>query len=123
MPKTVPIMKRCSWLEHCIGWRSGQDGHMHHAPHPGRADRRKKEKKKEMRRTLMEKSVGGGECVSRRGGEIEITHGVAVPCRAAAIDIHERHGLLDHTNIMTLREPEEMTAGSLARHSLDSIMG
>ena len=95
---------------------------MHHAPHSGRADRRKKEKKKEMRRTLMEKSVGG-VCVSWCGGEIEITHGVAVPCRAAAIGIHERHGLLDHTNIMTLREPEEMTAGSLARHSLDSIMG
>ena len=105
------------------GWRSGQDGHMHHVPYPGRADRRKKEKRKEMRRTLMEKSVGGGECVSWRGGEIEITHGVAVPCRAAAIGIHERHGLLEHTNIMTLREPEEMTAGSLARHSLDSIMG
>ena len=84
---------------------------------------RKKEKRKEMRRTLMEKSVGGGVFVSWRGGEIEITHGVAVPCRAAAIGIHERHGLLDHTNIMTLREPEEMTAGSLARHSLDSIMG
>lgn len=83
----------------------------------------KKEKRKEMRRTLMEKSGGGGEFVSWRGGEIEITHGVAVPCRAAAIGIHERHGLLDHTNIMTLREPEEMTAGSLARHSLDSIMG
>ena len=116
-------MKCCSWLEHCIGWRSGQDGNMHHAPHSGRADRRKKEKKrKEMRRTLMEKSVGG-VCVSWCGGEIEITHGVAVPCRAAAIGIHERHGLLDHTNIMTLREPEEMTAGSLARHSLDSIMG
>ena len=114
-------MKCCSWLEHCISWRSGQDGHMHHAPHPGRADRRKKERK-EMRRTLMEKSVGGGVFVSWRGGEIEITHGVAVPCRAAAIGIHERHGLLDHTNIMTLREPEEMTAGSLARHSLDSIM-
>ena len=105
------------------GWRSGQDGHMHHVPYPGRADRRKKERKrKEMRRTLMEKSVGG-VCVSRRGGEIEITHGVAVPCRATAIGIHERHGLLDHTNIMTLREPEEMTAGSLARHSLDSTMG
>lgn len=104
------------------GWRSGQDGHMHHAPHPGRADRRKK-KRKEMRRTLMKNSVGGGVFVSWRGGEIEITHGVAVPCRAAAIGIHERHGLLEHTNIMTLREPEEMTAGSLARHSLDSIMG
>ena len=84
--------------------------------------KKERKKRKEMRRTLMEKSVGG-VCVSRRGGEIEITHGVAVPCRAAAIGIHERHGLLDHTNIMTLREPEEMTAGSLARHSLDSIMG
>ena len=79
-------------------------------------------KEKKMRRTLKGKSVGG-VCVSWRGGEIEITHGVAVPCRAAAIGIHERHGLLEHTNIMTLREPEEMTAGSLARHSLDSIMG
>lgn len=84
--------------------------------------KKEKKKRKEMRRTLMEKSVGG-ECVSWHGGEIEITHGVAVPCRAAAIGIHERHGLLEHTNIMTLREPEEMTAGSLARHSLDSIMG
>ena len=72
MPKTVTIMKCCSWLEHCIGWRSGQDGNMHHAPHSGRADRRKKERKKEkrkeMRRTLMEKSVGG-EC---------LCHGAAV---------------------------------------------
>ena len=87
-----------------------------------RTEERKK-KRKEMRRTLMKNSVGGGVFVSWRGGEIEITHGVAVPCRAAAIGIHERHGLLEHTNIMTLREPEEMTAGSLARHSLDSIMG
>ena len=43
-----------------------------------RTEERKK-KKKEMRRTLMEKSVGG-VCVSWCGGEIEITHGVAVPC-------------------------------------------
>lgn len=126
-------MKCCSWLEHCIGWRSGQDGHMHHAPHSEEADRmaicimpltlavRTEERKKR-----NEKNTDGEErrrCVSWRGGEIEITHGVAVPCRAAAIGIHERHGLLEHTNIMTLREPEEMTAGSLARHSLDSIMG
>ena len=84
--------------------------------------------KKERRKKRNEKNTDGeerrrGVFVSWRGGEIEITHGVAVPCRAAAIGIHERHGLLDHTNIMTLREPEEMTAGSLARHSLDSIMG
>ena len=85
--------------------------------------------KKERRKKRNEKNTDGEErrrgavFVSWRGGEIEITHGVAVPCRAAAIGIHERHGLLDHTNIMTLREPEEMTAGSLARHSLDSIMG
>lgn len=85
--------------------------------------KKERKKRKEMRRTLMKNSVGGGVFVSWRGGEIEITHGVAVPCRAAAIGIHERHGLLEHTNIMTLREPEEMTAGSLARHSLDSIMG
>lgn len=116
----------------CIGWRSGQDGNMHHAPHPGRADRRKKERKKrnekntdgeERRRgESVCHGAAGGVFVLWRGGEIEITHGVAVPCRAAAIGIHEHHGLLDHTNIMTLREPEEMTAGSLARHSLDSIM-
>ena len=107
------------------GWRSGQDGHMHHVPYPGRADRRKKERKKKRneKNTDGEERRRGGVFVSWRGGEIEITHGVAVPCRAAAIGIHERHGLLDHTNIMTLREPEEMTAGSLARHSLDSIMG
>ena len=88
-------------------------------------ERKKKKKRNEKKRNEKNtdgKSVGG-VCVSWRGGEIEITHGVAVPCRAAAIGIHERHGLLDHTNIMTLREPEEMTAGSLARHSLDSIMG
>ena len=106
------------------GWRSGQDGHMHHVPYPGRADRRKKERKKKRneKNTDGEERRRGGVFVSWRGGEIEITHGMAVPCRAAAIGIHERHGLLDHTNIMTLREPEEMTAGSLARHSLDSIM-
>ena len=106
------------------GWRSGQDGHMHHAPHPGRADRKKKERKKKRneKNTDGEERRRGEVFVSWRGGEIEITHGMAVPCRAAAIGIHERHGLLDHTNIMTLREPEEMTAGSLARHSLDSIM-
>ena len=97
---------------------------MHHAPHPGRADRKKIERKKKRteKNTDGEERRRGGVFVSWRGGEIEITHGVAVPCRAAAIGIHERHGLLDHTNIMTLREPEEMTAGSLARHSLDSIM-
>ena len=116
-------MKCCSWLEHFM---AGEADRMAicimSLTLAVRTEERKKEKRKEMRRTLMEKSVGG-VCVSRRGGEIEITHGVAVPCRAAAIGIHERHGLLDHTNIMTLREPEEMTAGSLARHSLDSIMG
>ena len=114
---------------------------MHHAPHSGEAGRmaicimpltlavRTEERKKERRKKRNEKNTDGeerrrgGVFVSWRGGEIEITHGVAVPCRAAAIGIHERHGLLDHTNIMTLREPEEMTAGSLARHSLDSIMG
>ena len=83
---------------------------------------KKRNEKKRNEKNTDGKSVGG-VCVSWCGGEIEITHGVAVPCRAAAIGIHERHGLLDHTNIMTLREPEEMTAGSLARHSLDSIMG
>ena len=82
----------------------------------------------ERKKKRNEKNTDGeerrrGVFVSWRGGEIEITHGVAVPCRAAAIGIHERHGLLEHTSIMTLREPEEMTAGSLARHSLDSIMG
>lgn len=130
-------MKCCSWLEHCIGWRSGQDGHMHHAPHSEEADRmaicimpltlavrtEERKKKRNEKNTDGEERRRGGVFVSWRGGEIEITHGVAVPCRAAAIGIHERHGLLDHTNIMTLREPEEMTAGSLARHSLDSIMG
>ena len=125
MPQNRDHHECCSWLEHCIGWRSGQDGNMHHAPHPGRADRKKKERKKKRneKNTDGEERRRGGVFVSWRGGEIEITHGVAVPCRAAAIGIHERHGLLEHTNIMTLREPEEMTAGSLARHSLDSIMG
>lgn len=90
-----------------------------------RTEERKKRKKK---KKSNEKNTDGEErrrcvCVSWCGGEIEITHGMAVPCRAAAIGIHERHGLLDHTNIMTLREHEEMTAGSLARHSLDGIMG
>ena len=96
-----------------------------------RTEERKKKKKRNEKNTDGEERRRGSVCVmargevfvSRRGGEIEITHGVAVPCRAAAIGIHERHGLLEHTNIMTLREPEEMTAGSLARHSLDSIMG
>ena len=85
--------------------------------------KKERKKKRNEKNTDGEERRRGGVFVSWRGGEIEITHGVAVPCRAAAIGIHERHGLLDHTNIMTLREPEEMTAGSLARHSLDSIMG
>ena len=106
------------------GWRSGQDGNMHHAPSPWPCGQKKERKKKRNEKnTDGEERRRGGVFVSWRGGEIEITHGVAVPCRAAAISIHERHGLLDHTNIMTLREPEEMTAGSLARYSLDSIMG
>lgn len=103
-------------LEKRTGWQYAS------CPSPLAVRTEERKKRKEMRRTLKGKSVGG-VCVSWRGGEIEITHGVAVPCRAAAIGIHERHGLLEHTNIMTLREPEEMTAGSLARHSLDSIMG
>ena len=108
------LEKRTGWpYASCpLPWPCGQ-----------KKERKERKRRKEMRRTLMGKSVGGGGVfVSWRGGEIEITHGVAVPCRAAAIGIHERHGLLDQTNIMTLREPEEMTAGSLARHSLDSIM-
>ena len=93
------------------------------SPWPCGQKKEKREKKRNEKNTDGEERRRGGVFVSWRGGEIEITHGVAVPCRAAAIGIHERHGLLDHTNIMTLREPEEMTAGSLARHSLDSIMG
>ena len=83
------LEKRTGWpYASCPSlWRSGQ--------------------KKERKKKRNEKNTDGeerrrGVCVSWRGGEIEITHGVAVPCRAAAIGIHERHGLLDHTNIMTL---------------------
>ena len=104
-------------LEKRTGWPYAS------CPSPWPCGQKKERKKRNEKNTDGEERRRGGVFVSWRGGEIEITHGVAVPCRAAAIGIHERHGLLDHTNIMTLREPEEMTAGSLARHSLDSIMG
>ena len=120
-------MKCCSWLEHCMAGEADRMAicimSLTLAVRTEERKKRKKKKKSNEKNTDGEERRRGGECVSWRGGEIEITHGVAVPCRAAAIGIHERHGLLDHTNIMTLREPEEMTAGSLARHSLDSIMG
>lgn len=106
-------------LEKRTGWPYAS----YPSPWPCGQKKEKREKKRNEKNTDGEERRRGCVCVSWRGGEIEITHGVAVPCRAAAIGIHERHGLLEHTNIMTLREPEEMTAGSLARHSLDSIMG